>query len=276
MKTHFRPERSRERRLADREAEGASPRLVPRESSRKAPVVPPAQGRRKIVRRPGIDLRPDYRLTLLASLALVLTLLVAAFRIEWSSDGATLDITLSEQEVVQMEEIQQTQQVQRPPPPPRPPVPVEVPDDRILDDVDLDLDASLDLDEPVSTLPPPPPAPPSDDRAIEEPEPEIFVVVEQMPEIIGGSQKVYEYLEYPPIARQAGMEGLVVIQIVVSPQGVPTDPIVVRSAGEVLDRAAADAVMKLRFVPGKQRGRAVSVRMAIPIRFRLKDAGGRS
>lgn len=173
-----------------------------------------------------------------------------------------------------MEEIAQTQQVDRPPPPPRPPVPVEVPNDEILNDVDLDLDASLDLMDPVSTLPPPPPAPAqAEDRAIvEEPEPEIFVVVEQMPEIIGGPQKVYEYLEYPPIARQAGMEGLVVIQVIVDPQGIPRDPVVVRSAGEVLDRAAGNAVMQLRFLPGKQRGRAVSVRMAIPIRFRLKDS----
>lgn len=274
MKTHFRPERTRDSRPVDRERDGTPGRLVPRDTARKVASLPTIASRRKVEKRAGKDIRPDYRLTLIASLAVALLLMVTAFRIQLRNDSSGLQITLDQQEVVSMEEIAQTQQVDRPPPPPRPPVPVEVPNDEILNDVDLDLDASLDLMDPVSTLPPPPPAPAqAEDRAIvEEPEPEIFVVVEQMPEIIGGPQKVYEYLEYPPIARQAGMEGLVVIQVIVDPQGIPRDPVVVRSAGEVLDRAAGNAVMQLRFLPGKQRGRAVSVRMAIPIRFRLKDS----
>lgn len=105
-----------------------------------------------------------------------------------------------------------------------------------------------------------------------EEEPEIFVVVEQMPEIIGGNAKIYENLVYPVIARQAGVEGLSVIQVVVEPDGTPSDITVARSASEMLDQAAITAVSQLRFIPGKQRGVPVRVRMAIPIRFRLKRA----
>ena len=230
-------------------------------------------GRRKPRRGPGTDLRRDYRLTVQAGFIVSLFAITALVRAPITPGDEGFDIALAEQETVQMEEIQQTQQVEKPPPPPRPPIPVEVPNDEILDDEELDLDASLDLDEPLFDLPPPPPTP-AEEEVDEEPEMEIFVVVEQMPEIIGGSGKVYEYLEYPPIARQAGMEGLVVIQVVVNTDGNPVDPVVARSAGEVLDRAAMDAVMQLRFVPGKQRGRAVRVRMAIPIRFRLRDIQG--
>jgi periplasmic protein TonB len=218
---------------------------------------------------PGKDVEKHYRLTILAGLVLSLGSLSVLFRMNMQVNDSGNDFDLLTQEVVQMEQIEQTLQEQKPPPPPRPPVPVEVPDDIVFDDVDLDLDATLDLEAEISDLPPPPPTPA---KVEEEEDIEIFVVVEQMPEIIGGSQKVYEYLEYPEIARQAGIEGLVVIQVVVNQQGIPTLPEAVRSGGQVLDEAAIKAVMQLRFNPGKQRGKPVQVRLAVPIRFRLRDA----
>ena len=226
------------------------------------------RGRRKTTRSPQVDLRKDYRITLQLGLVVALSLAIAAVRAPMSSGIDGEAFRLAAQEVVQMEEIQQTEQIERPPPPPRPPVPVEVPNDEILDDVALDLDVSLDLDAEIVDLPPPPTPPVEESR--EEEELEIFVVVEQMPEIIGGAQKVYELLSYPEIARQAGVEGLAVIQVVVEPTGLPGEITVARSASEILDQAAIDAVSRLRFEPGRQRGKAVRVRMAIPIRFRLR------
>ena len=83
--------------------------------------------------------------------------------------------------------------------------------------------------------------------------------------------EIYEYLEYPTIARQAQMEGLVVVQVVVEPDGTGSNPVIAKSAGRVLDDAALEAVKNLRYKPGKQRGRAVRVKLAIPIRFLLKE-----
>ena len=164
-----------------------------------------------------------------------------------------------------MEEIVQTQQIERPPPPPRPPVPVEVPNDVDLDEEALDFDALLDMDEAIVALPPPPAA------AVPEPEtePEIFVAVEDPPEMIGGMASLHGELKYPELARRAGIGGTVVVQVVIDATGEPSSPTVVRSVSEVLDKEAVRAVMKQRFVPGKQRGRAVSVYMAIPVVFRL-------
>ncbi len=218
---------------------------------------------------PGKDIKSAYRLTLMTGLVLSLGVMITLMRADITRETDERGFELAQQEVVQFEEIEQTRQELKAPPPPRPPIPVEVPNDVVFDDVELDLDVTLDLNAEAFDIPPPPPAP-----AMEEPEEEIeiFVVVEQMPQIIGGNQKVYEYLAYPEIARQAGIEGMVVVQIVVDPEGIPRDPVTARSAGDVLDEAAVQAVMKLRFIPGRQRGKAVSVRLAIPIRFRIRDA----
>lgn len=194
---------------------------------------------------------------------IALTMSIGAFRVNFTG-GETLAYVMPDQEVVQMEEILQTTQIEKPPPPPRPPVPVEVPNDTMLDDLDLDLDMTLDLNEAILDLPPPPAEP-----AVEEDEEEIFTVVEKMPEIIGGLAELYKHVSYPPIARKSGIEGNVVVQIVVDADGNPSNPVIVRSAHEILDKEAMAGVMKLKFKPAMQRARAVAVYMTIPVKFDL-------
>lgn len=232
------------------------------------------QTRRSIVpvKAKGLDLKKDYRLTMQSSLATAILVVIGIFHISFDSAG-TLEIKMVEQEVVEIEEIQQTMQQEMPPPPPRPMVPIAVADDTFLEDDFLDLDASLDLNEPVSMLPGPPPPPPAEEEAVvEEDEMEVFAVVEEMPEIIGGVARLNELVEYPRLAQQAGVEGLVVVQVVVEPDGGVSSPQIVRSAGNLLDEAALKAVVQLRFKPGKQRGRPVRVSYAIPVRFHLQSA----
>jgi protein TonB len=234
-------------------------------------VARPVEYGRRILRKDkGKNWHTHYRLSVEAGLVVALAVLVWLLRAPLYPTEEAFEVTLAEQEVVEMEEIKQTKQEMRPPPPPRPPVPVEVPDDAILDDDELDLDVTLDLGEAAAYIPPPP-APVEMEEEDDEDVSEIFVVVEEMPEIIGGHNKIYEYLEYPTIARQAQMEGLVVVQVVVEPDGSGSNPIIAKSAGKVLDDAAIEAVKKLRYKPGRQRGRAVRVKLAIPIRFLLKE-----
>lgn len=220
---------------------------------------------------PGADLRKDYRLTLQTGFITALLIVTGLFHMSFES-GAGFDIVMPEQESVELEEIQQTQQQELPPPPPRPPMPIEVPDDVVLEEDYIALDATLDLTEPAAAIPAPPP-PPREERVEVSEEPEIFIVVEEMPEMIGGTARLMELVRYPELARQAGLEGLVVVQVIVEPDGSVSNPNVIRSAGELLDRAAVDAVRQLRFKPGRQRGQAVRVSYAVPVRFRLRDAG---
>ncbi|MDX1584645.1 MAG: energy transducer TonB [Thermoanaerobaculia bacterium] len=234
-----------------------------------------ADNPRKPHKNAGKDLKPLYRTRIMLGLVVSLGIMITLVRTDLRSGTEGLDIQLAEQEVVQMEEILQTEQIERPPAPPRPRVPVAVPDDIILEDETLEFDASLDIDAAITDVPPPPPQPVFEEEEETAAEDEIFVIVEEMPQIVGGNSRIYELLEYPEIARQAGVEGLVVVQVVIEPDGSPSNPEIARSAGEVLDKAAIEAVMQLRFEPGKQRGKAVRVKMALPIRFKLRDAGSK-
>jgi protein TonB len=211
------------------------------------------------------DLRRQYPLSVQIGMIVALGLLILAFRAAMSGK-AIEEFAIEEQEVVQMEEIVQTEQIVKPPPPPRPPVPVEVPNDEILEDDDLDLDATLDIDEPLTDLPPPPP--PAEDE--EEDEPEIFVIVEQMPELEGGLAGLQKKIKYPEIAKKAGVEGRVFVQFIVDEQGNVTNPEVVRGIGAGCDEEALRALRTAKFTPGKQRGKAVRVKMSLPITFKLK------
>ena len=208
--------------------------------------------------------RHRHSLSMQFALALALLVIIGAFKLDFQTSNSQ-PLVASAQEIVTLQEIIQTRQIVKPPPPPRPPVPVEVPDDIVLEDEDLDLDASLDL---TASLVPVGPPPPVEEEPVEDAF-EIFEFVEEMPTIIGGLAALTAAVEYPLLARRAGIEGTVVVQVVVEPDGKPSDPTVTRSAHEILDQAAVDAVMQQRFNPGRQRGRPVRVHMAIPVRFKL-------
>ncbi len=216
-------------------------------------------------KKPNVDLHRYYMINLQIGFIVTLVLLITLFRINLQA-GGEFEIFEEEQEIIEMEEIIQTEQEVTPPPPPRPPSPEPVPDDEIIEDQFFDLDTEIDLDAPMDM--PPPPPPPDDD---EEEEPEVFTIVEDMPELIGGMQAIYEHLRYPEIARKAGIEGRVVVQFIIDEQGNVVDPVVVRGIGGGCDEAAIEAVKQVRFTPGRQRGRAVRVRYSLPITFRLSQ-----
>lgn len=79
--------------------------------------------------------------------------------------------------------------------------------------------------------------------------------------------------EYPRRARLAGIEGEVVLEVVVDRYGRVTGNITVVSAVPELERAAVTAVRRWRFKPARdRRGTAVAVLIEIPVRFVLNEA----
>lgn len=102
---------------------------------------------------------------------------------------------------------------------------------------------------------------------------DVYVVVEEMPELVGGLKSIQENLFYPELAAQAGIEGRVIIQFVVDEQGAVRTPKVVRGVGSGLDEAALNAVENATFLPGKQRGEPVKVKMSLPVTFKLPGNG---
>lgn len=109
---------------------------------------------------------------------------------------------------------------------------------------------------------------------VEAANPDIFVVVEDMPELIGGLASIQENLHYPKLAKAAGIEGRVIVQFVVDEEGNVVEPRIVRGIGSGLDKASLAAVRTAKFKPGRQRGVAVPVKMSLPITFKLPNADG--
>tara|TARA_R110002124_G_scaffold287287_1_gene472278 strand:+ start:37 stop:1563 length:1527 start_codon:yes stop_codon:yes gene_type:complete len=116
---------------------------------------------------------------------------------------------------------------------------------------------------------PPPPSPPTNQIPYDK---EVFVVVENMPEIQGGMAAVQSKVEYPPVAIKAGTEGRVTVQFIVDEEGNVVNPKVIRGIGGGCDEEALRVVSQIEFTPGVQRGRNVAVQMSLPILFKLTDS----
>ncbi len=218
------------------------------------------------------DLKAQYNVTLLVGFALALGLMIALFSADFAIDDSAEAVAIEQQEVVAMQDIQQTEQMERAPLPPRPPVPVEVPNDFVIEDEPLNLDASLDLNESlIVSDAPPPPAEPQDDGAADDRSDEVFIAVEEEPTLIGGQDAIYGKVQYPATARQAGVQGRVIVQFIVDEEGNVTNPTVLRSPHSMLSDEALRVIQQVKFTPGRQRNQPVKVQMALPIMFRLEN-----
>ena len=104
---------------------------------------------------------------------------------------------------------------------------------------------------------------------------EVYTTVEEQPEC-GGVRALAEHIQYPELAREAGIEGRVFVQFIVDEEGNVTDPTVNRSVHESLDATALAAVKKLDCEPGRQQGEPVNVEMTLPVTFALPDSNATS
>jgi protein TonB len=100
-------------------------------------------------------------------------------------------------------------------------------------------------------------------------EPTYFVAVEEMPQPIGGIQGIQRLIEYPEIAKRAGIQGKVYVKAFVDENGNVTSAEVVKGIGGGCDEAALDAIFKTKFTPGKQRGKPVKVQVTVAVLFQL-------
>ena len=74
---------------------------------------------------------------------------------------------------------------------------------------------------------------------------------------------------YPPIAESASVQGVVILEARVGPDGRVTNARVLRSI-PLLDQAALDAVLQWEYAPTLLNGRAVPVLMTITVNFTLQ------
>lgn len=174
-----------------------------------------------------------------------------------------------EMEVEEMEMIPITRQKQKKPPPPPPkPTVIEIVEDEVEVE-EVEIETEIDEDTEVEFV--------EEFEEVEEgeAEPEIFTIVEDMPEFPGGTQAMMQYLSkninYPPLARDAGIQGRVFITFVVGPDGSISNVQTMKGIGYGCDEEAERVVKNMpKWNPGKQRGKAVKVQFNLPVTFRLR------
>ncbi len=101
-----------------------------------------------------------------------------------------------------------------------------------------------------------------------------FTVVQQIPVFPGGwsafMQWLTKNLKYPYQARQAKIQGMVVVSFIVNKDGTVADVKVSTSVDPLLDREALRVMrMMPRWKPGKDKGKVCRTMVAVPIVFKL-------
>ncbi|MCC7440288.1 MAG: energy transducer TonB [Bdellovibrionales bacterium] len=77
-------------------------------------------------------------------------------------------------------------------------------------------------------------------------------------------------IPYPPGAKKKGVEGAVVMDILIDAKGEVRKADLVEGPLEELSRAALEAILKFKFAPAEAEGRPVAVRIRYVYRFILE------
>ena len=104
--------------------------------------------------------------------------------------------------------------------------------------------------------------------------PTVFAAADQQkPVRVGGDIKEPKKIKdvkpvYPEEAQRAGVQGIVILEVVIGTDGSVEEAKVLRPVA-LLDKAALDAVIQWRYTPTLLNGEAVSVIMTVTVTFTL-------
>ena len=106
---------------------------------------------------------------------------------------------------------------------------------------------------------------------------EIYTIVAQMPEFVGGKAEMFKFIDenlvYPPMAKDNGIEGTVFVSFVVFQDGSIHDAIVRRGVPGGGAGCDAEALRVVNAMPnwngGMHDGKRVKVSFTLPIKFKL-------
>ena len=100
-------------------------------------------------------------------------------------------------------------------------------------------------------------------------EPYIFVAFDEPPQPIGGFDAIQKNLQYPESAMKQGIQGRVVLHILIGVDGSVLEHKVLKSIGHTeCDLAAIKAVKSVRWKPAKQRDKPVKLWVSVPVIFK--------
>lgn len=228
---------------------------------------------------------------------LIVALVLMIFAFSWTTYEQKVDLSQYMGTLSDEIEIETPRTAEPPPPPPPPPPPTpqameivanDLPDVESVVFQDQSISEETAIEAPViqetHAAPPPPPPP-----RFQEAEQEIFKIVEENPtfpgceEVPGKAERkkcaeekllefIYRNIQYPAVARDNGVEGMVVLQFVVEKDGSITNIKIVRDIGAGCGEEAKRVVAKMpKWNPGKQRERPVRVQFTLPVKFVLQS-----
>jgi TonB family protein len=88
----------------------------------------------------------------------------------------------------------------------------------------------------------------------------------QRPELIGDAVR-----RYPPEARRVGLQGVVIVEVLIDQEGCVRHPRVLKGLPFGIDQAALTAVQSWTFRPARLEGRPRAVYYVLTVNFSLKD-----
>ena len=181
----------------------------------------------------------------------------------WPTQTAE-DVSFTAEE---LEMIELPPEIEIPPPPEaisRPATPVMATAD--IDD-DITIAPTTFADNPVEDLPPPP----TDDGVSDISAAPVFTPMTVRPEIRNRPEVQAALMrEYPPILRDSGIGGTVVVWFFITEEGIVQDKRVSQTSGQAqFDEAALKVADVFRFTPALNRDQRVQVWIEVPITFQV-------
>ena len=207
----------------------------------------------------------SYRRRLEIGCILSISLMIALFQIWKHVTIGKLEMNTTQFALNVVEDVPKTVQRRSVRAPSRPSVPIASEDEEIPEDETIELTGLNYEDIPL----PPPPLPQVEDESEFVP---VFVPYDEPPAPIGGYRAIGQHLVYPELGRLAGVQGTVILWVLINKDGTVGDVKVSQSMGmESFDESAIKAVRSVKWKPAKQRDLPVKVWISVPIRFVLKD-----
>lgn len=221
-------------------------------------------------KNPEVDMSKFSGLFFNIGLVVALSLSITAFEWKFYDDAGLVTLGNVRDDFEEIMDIPPTEQPPAPPPSLQQPEIIEVANEEvIIQEIEIDLDVEITEEMKIEEV--------KLDLEVAAPVEvveEIFTIVEEFPSFPGGWEGFYKFvrenLRYPNIALRMGVEGKVFLQFVVDETGHISQIEVIRGIGGGCDEEAVRVLQACPpWKPGKQRGRAVKVRMSLPITFKL-------
>lgn len=214
---------------------------------------------------------------LFTEIGLIVALLAVWGAFSYSTREKKVSDLLDVNQDIEVEEMVPITQETPPPPPEAPKIPllsdqIDIVDDdiKVDDDMFMNLEDNANMGVEIQDY-----VEQVEEEHVEE-EAIPFQLVEKKPMFQGGdanefSKWVNSKLVYPEIAKENGVQGRVVLQFTVNPDGSVSNVKVLRGVDASLDKEAVRVVSSSpKWTPGKQRDRAVKVTYTFPVIFQLR------